>query len=371
MAIHIHRSAQSVALQGVSSEAIDGVRFTLTNAASGTGTLRVKFKRSPASKPSALSSTYDYYGVPEEAYLELLSSKAPMTYITREIKPRFSYKRFTEDELAAEAAPPAPPPRPAAPPADDGTFDALMSQEDDILAGAAGTVKTAQALGPLRGDAPAAAMLVAVKALKPFRFHGLTFALREGTSPTGAGTWVASIIRRYPGAEFPDAHFQSSYARQGAALKMFSDKLLTYCRMLNFSGNQEALDQIGDGNVVRLGGNDFFVQRQTMLDLGDQAWEISTTPSRGERGENIQHAVAHGRQASLKGVAFTDKAQAEAYLCSAQLLADWNEVGRRIKKEKDRELEEQSEQRLQELLVDPSGHFDVSFSDGDDDFTFV
>ena len=363
--------AQSSGLRPVGSEAIEGVRFTLTNAAAGTGTLRVKFRKGQRSKPSALSDTYDYYGVPEDAYMELVQTKTPMTYINREIKPRFSYKRFTEEELAAEAAPAPPRATATEPQIDEGAFNAILQHDDDILASSEGRVRVAQALGPLHGDSPSEAMLKAVKSGTPFRFHGLTFSMREGASNTGSNVWVPSIVRRYPGEDAPDAHVSNTYSTEGRATRMLSDKLLAYCRMQNFGGAPEALNQIGDHNIVRIGRHDYFLQQQVMLDLGDRAWMVARVPARGERDLNMQEQVGLGREQRLAGIAFTDRPQAEAYLCSMQMLDDFAYAGKKIERERAKEEEARMEGGLKEYLADHGHDFDISFSGAGDDSPFA
>lgn len=74
-----------VYMQSQRQNAIEDIRFTITNVAQGTGTLHL------SSKLTSGNMSYDYLDVPESVYLDFLSSKTPLTYMAREIQPKFTY----------------------------------------------------------------------------------------------------------------------------------------------------------------------------------------------------------------------------------------------------------------------------------------
>ena len=95
------------------SDAIEAVRFTLTNPSAGTGTLRMSFRRKEKKNPSitprknkveGMTTAYDYFHVPEQVFLTLLRSRTPMPYFVDSIRNRFAYKRLSEDEAKTEDA---------------------------------------------------------------------------------------------------------------------------------------------------------------------------------------------------------------------------------------------------------------------------
>lgn len=79
--------------------------FRLTKPAAGKGMIRVKFKRFN-SKPSALSNVYEYYDVPEDVFAELVNHRTPATYLSEMVKPNYSYKRLTNEEVENESTSP-------------------------------------------------------------------------------------------------------------------------------------------------------------------------------------------------------------------------------------------------------------------------
>ena len=355
------RTAQSRGLTPVNSNAITGVGFTMTDMARGLGTIRICYKRKPGSQPTLLSNTYDYYNVPEFVYLELIESKTPTSHITSSIKNRFAYKRFTEEELAKASQDRNPPPRPA--PVDNSEFDAVFPQEDDLIAASNFPIKVAQgSLGPLSGDAPLIAMRNTVSSGKPFRFHGLTFVIREDTSQDG---WFATVVRRLPGQEAPESHFSHRYVNKGNALNAMSRILTTNLRINNFSQDDNAMDQIGDHKAIVKGDKIYFLQHNQMFDLGDMAWVLARVQSGGDNREiDIEHEVAMGREELLHGIAFTDATQAESYLCSVQAYSDFGFADQTAIDES-AEKTKNEPKRAPAYLVQPD-EFDIDFVQDDD-----
>lgn len=346
----------------------------MTNVARWLGTLRIKYKRKPTQKSTFLSDTYDYFNVPEGVYLELLESKSPMSFVGTEVKPKFAYKRFTKEDLEAENKIETPVSRPPpSPPSEDASFDVMLSQDEDTFASSEFTIKTAQAL-PV-----ALTMRETLLRGQPFRFDGLTLVIREGQSGTGVPNIVAAIVRRIPGDEAAHSHNEKAYATAERAIRFMSEKLAGYIRINGLTPDANSMDQINEHGDIVKDGQQYFVQQVQMLDLGDKAWTIVRVPisDSGNRETNIPRQLANGVEERLKGVAFTDRAQADSYLVSSRIFEDFASPPWSVDPDEEAQAKAQLKERKNSIIeksiadaFSQPAEFNISFLDDPDDIRF-
>lgn len=297
--------------------AIEDIRFTTTNGAQGTGTLHLICKLASG------NTSYDYFDIPESVYLDFLSSKTPLTYLAREIQPKFTHvspcgplKRYAQSSYA-------------------------MNMNDV-------TQKMVKVL------------LNQVLLNRSFDFHELTFFMDRSVSNSG---YQASIVRRRAGSSMADSRFERTYPSASMATHAMATKLETYYRMNSFSVD-DSISNFGETlDVVLVDGFLCSVAKFEMM--GGSAWTIVST--RYDENDDSDKPIN-----PIEGVRFTEKDHAISYLHSHQLKLDLAATIEQTLKREQEQLQIQQQQdaekrakEFKEALENPGDIFDISFLDDD------
>ena len=306
----INRISQPDGWISMRSPGISAVRFTVTNHSDGTGTLRIRFQPPVKVTQTNLSTTYDYFGVPESEFQHMLNATSPATYFNSSIKPAFGFRRLTKDELELERFVQERRPEITQPYVRDNKDKEL---EDEFEAGlsfesSSPRIFRKEAQIAFGKHAEDLKNFLSSQGERIYKYAELTFSLNERFDD-----YLVTIVRKVVGSDAENSRYEKEYKNLSVAILHMKDKLERYCRVNPLSPDPAAENEYNRISCLHRG--DYFY----MIDggLGSNGYVIT-------RSLSINPVT---RTQKLPGIAFSLMSDAQEYLCSTKMFEQFGFSG--------------------------------------------